>query len=148
MAEAQRSAPKPSPPIGMQSALFRDNEHRRHEGPELVTAVAVPPAPCPEQLMLRLLEVVRERVDAVQASQRVVVAELRDIRANLPMQRRPVSKRTEEVHIRATWARRNGLCPCCQETPAVDASSRLEGAEVDHWYIRAQNLFTHVLIVC
>lgn len=130
----------------MQLTLATDEEHQRQPGPQLVAAPAA--APAPEQLVLALLEIVRDRVDAVQAGQRLVVAELRDIRANLPMQRRPISKRTEEIHIRATWARRNGLCPCCQETPVVNASGRLEGAEVDHWYSRNQNRVTQVWIVC
>lgn|SRR5215469_3979957 len=77
--------------------------------------------------------VVRDRVDAVQAGQRLVVAELRDFRMNLPTQRRPVSPPTEEIHVLATGKRRDGLCLCCQETPVVTATARLDGSEIDHW---------------
>ncbi len=131
----------------MQPALASDDEQRQ-PGPELVTTAAIPPSGGPEQLLLRMLEVVRDRVDQVQAGQRVVVAELRDIRKNLPAQRKPVSRRTEEIHIAATWTRRNGLCPCCQDAPVVDANGRLDGSEMDHWYSRNQNRVTQTWIVC
>jgi hypothetical protein len=88
----------------------------------------------PEQLpLIRIMEVVRDRVEAIHTGQWAMSAELRDIRSNLPMQRRPLSKRTEALHIRVITARRNGLCPCCQATPVCNEHGRLIGAEYDHW---------------
>ena len=90
-----------------------------------MTTPAVAPSG-PEQLpLLRMLEVVCERVESIHAGQKALTAEVRDIKLNLPMQRKPASKRTEEIHIRATWARRNGMCPNCQEIPVVTATGRL-----------------------
>lgn len=120
----------------------------RQPGPELVVTAAVPSLQ-PEQLpLLRMLEVVHNEVKSLQAGQRAVTAELREIRQSLPQQRRPLSRRTQEIHLRATWARRNGLCPCCQETPVCDESGRLEGSEFDHWYARLQNCVTQTWLVC
>src|SRR6266852_4247013 len=115
----------------------------------------VPPAPLstaprePEQLpLIRILEVVRDRVESIHAGQRTMVEELRDIKANLPKQRKPLSKRSQAIHIRVTAARRNGLCPCCQETAVCTDVERLPGAEYDHWYSRNQNRVTQTWLVC
>jgi hypothetical protein len=132
----------------MQAALALDPEDSQQPGPELVTTPAVAPAG-PEQLpLLRMLEVVRDRVETIHAGQRSISAELRDIRANLPRQRKPLSVRTQEIHIRATWSRRNGLCPCCQTVPVCADSGRLQGAEFDHWYSRNQPRVTQTWLVC
>ncbi len=131
----------------MQSALALDSD-ANPSGLELVTTPAVAPSG-PEQLpLIRMLEVVRDRVDSLHAGQRTLTAEVREIRASLPQQRKPLSKRSQEVHIRATWARRNGLCPCCQETPVCDSAGRLDEAEYDHWYGRNQNRVTQTWLVC
>src|SRR5579862_5067386 len=83
---------------------------------ELVPEPATPAAPRePEQLpLLRVLEIVRDRVESIHASQRTLQEQLRDIKVSLPMQRKPLSRRTQQLHIMATLTRRNGLCPCCQ----------------------------------
>jgi hypothetical protein len=99
-------------------------------------------------MLLRILEVVRERVDSIHAGQRLVTAELKAIRDNLPAQRRPLSKRTQQIHLAATWSRRNGLCPCCQETPVCDESGRVGDAEFDHWYSRSQNRVSQTWLSC
>jgi hypothetical protein len=113
-------------------------------GPELVTAPPAAPAG-PEQLpLLRMLQLV-ERIDA---GQRTITAQLKEIRQNLPQQRRPLSRKAQEIHIRATWARRNGLCPCCQSEPVCSDTGRREGAEFDHWYSRNQNRVTQTWLVC
>ena len=133
----------------MQTAhAIEDKEPIRQPGPELVTAAAAPLA-APEQIpLLRMLEVVRDRVESIHASQRAVTAELREIRANLPAQRRPLSTRSQEIHVRATRARRNGFCPCCQVEPVCTEAERLEGAEFDHRYSRNQNRVTQTWLVC
>ncbi len=132
----------------MQAALALDPDEPQ-PGPELVNAAAGQSAFVPEQLpLLRMLEVVRDRVESIHAGQRAVAAELKDIKANLPQQRRPLSSRAQDLHIRATWARRNGLCPCCQSEPVCTDTGRLQGAEFDHWYSRNQNRSTQTWLVC
>lgn len=60
--------------------------------PTLELVPAVPEAASvriPEELLLpRMLEVVRDRVEALDAGQRAKSDELREIKASLPMQRR------------------------------------------------------------
>lgn len=132
----------------MQPRLGFEDEESRQPGPKRVTAAAVPSLG-PEQLPLFLmLEVVRDRVESIHAGQRVVTAELKEIMASLPAQRRPLSRRAQEMHVRAIWSRRNGLCPCCQETPVCAASGRLQGSEFDHWYSRHQNRVTQTWLIC
>lgn len=87
-------------------------------------------------------------VESIHVSQCAVTAELREIKANLPAQRRPLSPGTQAIHVRATWARRNGFCPCCQTEPVCTESERLEGAEFDHWYSRNQNRVTQTWLIC
>ena len=112
---------------------------------ELVAAPATPPLQRerdPEQLhlsLLRVVESVRETVQAIHASQRTITEELRGIKTSLPMQRRPLSRRTQSIHLHATLTRRNGLCACCQETPVCTDTGRLSGAEYDHFFARDKN---------
>jgi hypothetical protein len=134
----------------MQSALAfaHEDDEAQKQRLELVTGAPVPPEG-PEQLpLIRMLEVVRDRVEAVHAGQKTLTAEVRDIKANLPLLRRPLSRRAQELHLRVIWSRRNGLCPCCQETPVCNASGRLDGSEFDHWYSRNQNRVTQTWLVC
>jgi hypothetical protein len=129
-------------------AFAAPEQSPRQPGPELVTVAAAVPSG-PEQLsLIRMLEIVRDRVESLHAGQKAVQVELKEIRKKLPQQRRPLSAKRQEIHIRATWARRNGLCPCCQETPVCNAVSRLDGGEFDHWYSRAQNRVTQTWLVC
>ena len=114
----------------------------------------VPPGPLepnrePEQLpLIRMLEVVRERVESIHAGQRSMTEELREIRQNLPQQRRPLSPRTQALHVSVTLGRRNGLCPCCQSVPVCNEHGRLAGAEFDHFFSRSQNRATQTWLVC
>jgi len=102
------------------------------------------PTVTPEQLPLRLL-MLGGRIDRRQSS---ISAELKHIRENLPQQRRPLSARTQALHVRVTWARRAGFCPCCQTTPVCTESGRVDGSEFDHWYSRSQNRVTQTWLVC
>ena len=134
----------------MQNARVPESteEPKRQSRPELVTQAAVPPGE-PEQIpLLRILEVVRDRVESIHATQRSLTVELRDIRANLPVQRRPLSKRAQQLHVLATWTRRNGLCPCCQSEPVCTETGRNETAEFDHWYGRNQARVTQTWLIC
>ncbi len=134
---AMKALKRDTPPAGSQPAL------------ELV-----PPAPVsspvePEQLpLIRMLEVVRDRVETIEAGQRTIVGELREIRQSLPQQRRPLSPKTQALHVAVTLARRNGICPCCQEAPVCTESGRLPGAEYDHFYGRSQNRASQTWLVC
>jgi len=122
--------------------------------PTVPALEVVPPRPSdvprdPEQLpLLRMLEVVRDRVESIHAGQRTIAEELRTIKTSLPMQRRPLSKRTQAIHLHATLTRRNGLCPCCQETPIVTDAGKLPGAEFDHFYSRDKNKVGATWCVC
>jgi hypothetical protein len=72
-----------------------------------VTTLAVASSE-PEQLpLLRMLEIVRDRVESIHAGQRSMTAEIREIKANLPQQRKPLSPRTFTV-VRADEEERCG----------------------------------------
>jgi hypothetical protein len=132
----------------MQPALAFDPESEEQAGPELVTTPAVAPSG-PEQLpLLRILEVVRDRVESIHSGQRALSAEVRDLKAHLPLQRRPLSRRAQELHQRAIWSRRNGLCPCCQTEPVCTETGKLQGSEFDHGYSRNQNRVTQTWLIC
>ena len=135
--------------MGSPAAILAEHRARNAKpGPELVTSAPAPLADLEQIPLLRILEIVGDRVESIHASQRAVTAELREIKANLPAQRRPLSTRSQEIPVRATWARRNGFCPCSQVEPVFTESERLEGAEFDHWYSRKQNRVTQTWLVC
>jgi hypothetical protein len=115
-----------------------------HDEPIPAPTVQSTATATPEQLPLRLLMLV-EKIDRSQTS---ISAELKHIRENLPQQRRPLSRRTQEIHIRVTWARRAGFCPCCQSTPVCTELGRLDGAEWDHWYSRNLARVNQTWLVC
>jgi hypothetical protein len=116
---------------------------------ELVPSATTATRPAePEQLVLRMLEIVRDRVESIHASQRTITEELRTIKTSLPMQRKPLSRRTQAIHLQTTLTRRNGLCPCCQETPVCNDHGRLPGAEYDHFFARDKNRVTQTWLVC
>ncbi len=89
-----------------------------------------------------------EQVERIASTQRFIAAAVVEIRKNLPMQRRPLSERTRNLHVQAVLTRRNGLCPCCQETTICNADGKLPGAEFDHWYSRSQNRPQQTWLVC
>ena len=71
-----------------------------------------------------------------------------DIRDGLLIQRRPLSEWTKTIYVRVSWLRRNGLCPCCQEEPVCSESTRIQGAEFDHFYARHRNRAEETWLVC
>src|ERR1700712_4026377 len=132
----------------MSPAPAPTQQAERQPGPELVTTAAVPLG-WPEQLpLLRMLEVVRQRVESIHRGQQAAALELKEIRRNLPLQRRPLSPKTQEIHVRATWARRNGYCPACSEVQVCTELSRLDGAEYDHAFSRNQDRVTQTWLGC
>ena len=71
-----------------------------------------------------------------------------EIRHELPVQRRPLSETSKGLHVRVTWGRRNGLCPCCQATPVCTEYDRLPGSEFDHFFARHRNRADETWLVC
>src|SRR5579872_1682602 len=117
--------------------------------PELVAPAPATSDHAPEQLpLIRMLEIVRDRVESIHASQHTIEQQLKNIAVSLPVQRKPLSRRSQELHIRVIAARRNGLCPCCQTTPVCTELGRMAGSEFDHWYSRNQNRVTQTWLVC
>lgn len=122
-------------------------------GPELVQTPHVVRPHEPEQLpLIRMLELVTRKVtrkvETIEAGQRTITTELREIKASLPVQRRPLSTRTQELHVHVIWTRRNGLCPCCQTEPVCRDGARLEGSEFDHWFSRDKNRPAQTWLIC
>jgi hypothetical protein len=115
-----------------------------------------PPAPAQEPLVFdRILTVINERMDRQESSierlrstQLTVCEQLKDLRASMPMQRRPLSKWAMQIHIEVTNAKRNGLCPCCQEVPVCNEHGRLPGAEYDHFFARNRARAEETWIAC
>ena len=131
----------------MNAAKVRSTPQQSEQAPSLEL---VPPSPVPadrpaEQLLLiRTLELVQ----SIHATQRAITEGLREIKASLPVQRKPLSQRSQAIHVMVTATRRNGLCPCCQETQVCTESGRLDGAEFDHWYGRNMNRVTETWLIC
>ncbi len=132
-----------------QLALPVPQPEAEQPGPELVTTPAAIHPHEPEQLpLIRMLAVVTQKIDSLQSGQRSLSADLRDIKASLPVQRKPLSVRSQELHVHVIWTRRNGLCPCCQESPVCGAAGRIEGSEYDHWFCRSKNRVTQTWLIC
>ena len=74
---------------------------------------------------------------------------VREIRAMLPVLRKPLTDSVKRLHCRITLCRRNGYCPCCQEVGVVGSDgSILPGAEFDHWYARDKAEAEHTWLIC
>jgi hypothetical protein len=67
---------------------------------------------------------------------------------SLPVQRRPIPDWAKALHVRVTLLRRNGYCPCCQQTQVCSADGKTTGAEFDHWYGRHRNGPGETWLVC
>jgi hypothetical protein len=132
------------------AAAANSSQFPFHVEPATSALEIVPPSPIPHDRPAEQLLLIRtlELVQSIHASQRAITEGLRDIKANLPLQRRPLSLRTQAIHVMVTATRRNGLCPCCQETPVCTEAGRLAGAEYDHYFARNQNRVTQTWLVC
>jgi hypothetical protein len=88
-------------------------------------------------------------LDQMQREIRFVSETVATILDSLPVQRRPLSDSTKALHVRVTWLRRNGYCPCCQQLKVCTAEGKLAGAaEFDHWYARHRNGPEETWLVC
>ena len=97
-----------------------------------------------------VITMLSEKLDRIQSGQLTLCAQVKDLTASLPVQRRPLSRWAQQIHIDVVRAKRNGLCPCCQETRiiAVDGT-RIPGAsEFDHWYARNRSRAEETWICC
>jgi hypothetical protein len=66
-------------------------EPEKRPDPSLVTTVPSFPSCPPVQLpLIRMLEMVRDRVDSIHAGQRTLTVEVREIQASLPRQGKPL----------------------------------------------------------
>jgi hypothetical protein len=79
---------------------------------------------------------------------RFVAATVAEIAASLPVQRKPLADGTKAIHMRVTWERRAGFCPCCQRTPVCDGGGKFPNGEFDHWYGRHRNASSETWLVC
>ncbi len=78
----------------------------------------------------------RDELGGIRKDLRFVVETVAEILESLPVQRRPLSDATKALHMRVTWTRRNGYCPCCQRVRVCSENGKLEGAEWDHFHGR------------
>jgi len=95
-----------------------------------------------------MLETQLTTEDALHREVRFIGEAVREILRGLPVQRRPLSETTKELHIQATLARRAGYCPCCQRVKVCSPYGRLEAAEFDHFYARHRNGPAETWLVC
>src|SRR5262245_37109758 len=86
--------------------------------------------------------------DRVERALGFVSAGLAAVLENLPLPRRTLNESTRALHLRVTLERRNGYCPCCQQTLVCDAAGKLPGAEFDHWYGRNRNAPDETWLIC
>lgn len=100
------------------------------------------------QLELGLIQPADNPIDRLQRELRFVAETVTAIMDSLPIQRRPLNDSTKAVHVKATWLRRNGFCPACQQTPVCVATEKVDGAEFDHWYARHRNRAEETWLVC
>jgi hypothetical protein len=84
----------------------------------------------------------------MQSTQLTVCQQLKDLRDNLPVQRRPLSRWAQRIHIEVLNAKRNGLCPCCKEIRVCGEQGRLPGAEYDHFFARNRACAEETWLVC
>jgi hypothetical protein len=126
--------------------ISRRRPKRNVSGPSLVTALSpLPLFDSAEQEAMgaqrvlsfeHVISVLSQKLDRLHSGQLVLCAQVKDLRESLPMQRRPLSRWVQAMHVQVTYSRRNGICPCCQEVPVCDEHGRLPGAEFDHFYAR------------
>lgn len=86
--------------------------------------------------------------DPLHREVRFIGEAVREILRGLPVQRRPLSDTTKELHLQVTLARRSGFCPCCQRVKVCSPCGRIEGAEYDHFYARHRNGPAETWLVC
>lgn len=88
------------------------------------------------------------KLDRLHSGQIHICEQVKDLRDALPMQRRPLSRWVQQIHVEVLNAKRGGLCPCCESVRVCDETGRLPGAEYDHWYSRNRNRAEETWCVC
>jgi hypothetical protein len=126
-------------------------------GPSLVTSARLPLFDETETEQLdsqravtfeHVISILSHKLDRLHSGQLVLRAQVKYLRESLPMRRRPLSRWVQQMHVAVTYSRRNGICPCCQETPVCNESGRLLGAEFDHWHARNRARAEETWLVC
>ena len=64
------------------------------------------------------------------------------------MQRRPLSRWVQQIHVEVLNAKRGGLCPACESVPVCGANGRLPGGEYDHFFSRNRARAEETWLVC
>lgn len=80
----------------------------------------------------QVIGMLSEKLERLHSGQVMLCAQVKDLSASLPVQRRPLSRWAQQIHVDVVRGKRNGLCPCCQETRIVGETGRLPGSEFDH----------------
>lgn len=108
-----------------------------------------PSAPVQEKLALEeVVEIISAKLDRIHSGQLTLCAQVKDIRESLPVQRRPLSRWVQQIHIEVLNAKRGGLCPACESTRVCDETGRLPGGEYDHFFSRNRARAEETWLVC
>jgi hypothetical protein len=112
-------------------------------GPQLV------PPPAQQSFPFQhVISMFSDELDRLHFTQLASCEQVKDLRVSLPMQRRPLSRWAQQLHVEVVRTKRNGPCPCCQETPIVNEHGRLPDLEFDHWYNRSRARAEETWAVC
>jgi hypothetical protein len=113
------------------------------EGPQLM------PPPVQQSFPFeRLIAGISDKLDRIHSTQLALCAQVKDVRVNLPVQRRPLSRWDQQIHIEVLNSKRGGLCPACESVRVCDENGRRPGAEYDHWFSRHRNRAEESWLVC
>jgi len=88
------------------------------------------------------------KIERLEAGQRQLTSAVEDLAGRVGERRRNLSAWAKSLHVTCVAARRNGICPCCQEVPVCTPEGRVDGAEYDHWYGRWRNRAEETWLVC
>jgi hypothetical protein len=78
----------------------------------------------------------------------MLCAQVKDLRESLPMQRRPLSRWAQQMHVQVLNEKRGGLCPACESVRVCDETGRLASGEYDHWYSRHRSRVEETWLIC
>jgi hypothetical protein len=117
----------------------------------LVFLTEPPETETPAQRSLGFADVINilsAKLDRIQSGQLHLCEQVKDLRDSLPVQRRPLGRWAQQIHVEVLNAKRGGLCPACESVRVCDETGRLPGAEFDHWYSRNRNRAEETWLVC
>ena len=88
------------------------------------------------------------KLDRLHSGQLHLCEQVKDLRDSLPVQRRPLSRWVQQIHIEVLNAKRGGHCPAWESVPVCDANGRLPGGEYDHFFSRNRARAEETWLVC